>query len=323
MPINNEDNQSDSVSNLVAEVPPQPIRSELPLNDKRTKLVKNVREALRALPFHFESKTVIAGLDALDLFSLNSVLGGTIEIQTVATLNHIRNVWDPDSEWVDYGFERSSQTFPDVRLVKTTDGSTDPVLGIELKGWYLLAKEGQPSFRYTATRDACTIYDLLVVVPWHLGDVLSGAPIVRDPFIEQARYAAEYRNYYWQHMRGGDATNNGIQIPGNVKPYPAAKTSSSDKAEVDRGNNFGRVARIQGLMTEYMARSLNTSISGIEARYWIEFFKVFADSSNSVAIEADMRNMLKRHPSVSNTQTSEKVLELLMDLVRLLNGYSA
>lgn len=322
MSTDNENNQPGPASDPVVDSSLPPVRSELPLDDKRTKLVKNVREALRALPFHFESKSVIAGLEALDLFSLNSVLGGTIEIQTVATLNHVRNIWDPDGEWVDYGFERSSQTFPDVRLVRTTDGSTNPVLGIELKGWYLLAKEGQPSFRYTATKDACTIYDLLVVVPWHLGDVLSGAPIVRDPFIEQARYAAEYRNYYWQHMRGTDIANVGIQTPVNVKPYPNAKTSSSDKAEVDGGNNFGRVARIQGLMTEYMAKALKTSISGIEARHWIEFFKVFADSSNPVQIEANMRNLLKRHPSVSSNQTEEAVIEHLMEVVRLLNGKS-
>jgi hypothetical protein len=84
---------------------------------------------------------VIEGLDASDLFSLNSVIGGTIEVQTVSTLNRIRNVWDPDNDWADYGFERFSQTFPDVRLVNRRDVTATPVLGMELKGWYLLAKE--------------------------------------------------------------------------------------------------------------------------------------------------------------------------------------
>ena len=101
--------------------PAPPLRAVLPEGVPRSRLVENVREAIRALPFYFESKTIIEGLDAGDLFSLNSVLGGTIEVQAVSTLNRIRNVWDPDDKWTDYGFERFSQTFPDVRLVNRRD----------------------------------------------------------------------------------------------------------------------------------------------------------------------------------------------------------
>jgi hypothetical protein len=70
------------------------------------------------------------------------------------------------------------QTFPNVRLLSRSGGTVSVVLGIELKGWYLLAKEGVPSFRYTVTPAACSEYDLLVVIPWHLKNVLSGVPIV-------------------------------------------------------------------------------------------------------------------------------------------------
>jgi hypothetical protein len=140
------------VTQQIPALPPAPKRADLPEGDLRAKLITNVREAIRALPFYFESKTVIEGLNAGDLFSLNAVLGGTIEIQTVSTLNRIRNVWDPNDDWTDYGFERFSQTFPDVRLVNRCDIVATPVLGIELKGWYLLSKEKAPSYRYTATR---------------------------------------------------------------------------------------------------------------------------------------------------------------------------
>ncbi|MGH7869436.1 MAG: hypothetical protein ACREP9_17815 [Candidatus Dormibacteraceae bacterium] len=145
--------------------PRAPQRADLPEKYRRTRLVANVREAIQTLPFYFGSKTVIEGLDAGDLFSLNSVLGGTIEVQTVSTLNRIRNVWDPNDEWAEYGFERFSQTFPDVRLVNRREVIVTSVMGIELKGWYLLAKEKAPSYRYTATRAACSEFDLLVVVP--------------------------------------------------------------------------------------------------------------------------------------------------------------
>ena len=307
------------VNKTVIEYVPDPRRVTLPEDDKRTRLVANVREALQALPFYFESKTVIAGLEAGDLFSLNSVLGGTIEIQTVNTLNRIRNVWDPDDEWVEYGFERFSQTFPDVRLVNRRDPTADPIMGIELKGWYLLAKEKAPSYRYTATRDACSIYDLLVVVPWHLGDVLSGAPVVIDPYIEQAKYAAEMRNYYWQHQRGA-ASKTGIESPKGVHPYPSAKTHTSDKPESDSGGNFGRVARVHGLMDEFIANALGTPISGIECRFWIDFFRVFTDASSSEAIEESMTRLLARKSTNNDVERAQKAVEHVRALTGILNG---
>jgi hypothetical protein len=262
---------------------------------------------------------VIEGLDAGDLFSLNTVLGGTIEVQTVSALNRIRNVWDPDGEWADYGFERSSQTFPDVRLVNRRDVAATPVFGMELKGWYLLAKEKAPSYRYTATRDACSEYDLLVVVPWHLADVLSGTPVVRDPYVEQARYAAEMRNYYWQYQRG-TVSGTGIISPPDVHPYPPPKTHTSDKPERDSGGNFGRVARVHGLMEEFIASALDTPISGIEARHWIDFFKVFTDASDHEQVEANMRRLLAREDKNSDVARAEIIVQHIKAVHSALTG---
>lgn len=84
---------------------PPPQRTELPADHPKAKLRHNVIDALSALPFHFSSPINIEGLNATDLFSLNTLLGGAIEIQTVETLNRIRAVWDPDEEWLDYGFQ--------------------------------------------------------------------------------------------------------------------------------------------------------------------------------------------------------------------------
>src|SRR3954467_248007 len=103
-------------------IPPiAPKRRDMPESDPRTKLRDNVVDALGALPLYFTSTINIEGLDAGDLFSLNTLLGGAIEIQTVEALNRIRQVWDPDKEWEEYGFHRFSQSFPDVRLVKHTN----------------------------------------------------------------------------------------------------------------------------------------------------------------------------------------------------------
>jgi hypothetical protein len=278
-----------------------------------------VHQALHALPFYFESKTVIEGLDAADLFSLNSVLGGAIEVQTVNTLNRIRNVWDPENEWAEYGFERFSQTFPDVRLVNRRDPTATPAMGVELKGWYLLAKEAAPSYRYTATKDACSDYDLLVVVPWHLSDVLSGAPVVRDPYIEQARYAAEMRNYYWQHQRGA-RSNTGIVSPEGVHPYPPPKTQTSDKPARDSGSNFGRVARVRGLMDAFVEAALATPISGIEDRHWIDFFRIFTDASDAERVEANLARLLAQDTGASDGARGAKIVEHLWAIHSILGG---
>ena len=114
-------------------------------------------------------------------------------------MNLIRNTWDPDENYALYSFVRQAQTFPDVLLRRTS--TEEILLGIELKGWYLLAKEAEPSLRFQATAAACARRDLIVVVPWVLGNVISGSPILFEPFVEAAKYAADYRNYHWQHVR--------------------------------------------------------------------------------------------------------------------------
>jgi hypothetical protein len=295
-----------------AEIPDPPHPTPLPPGS-RAELVKSVCNALKALPFHFTSRTAIEGLEAGDLFSLNSVLGGTIEIQTVQNLNRLRDVWDPDDQWSDYGFERSAQTFPDVRLISRSDAKPSPILGIELKGWYLLSREGEPSFRYTATREACDPFDLLVVVPWHLSNVLSGVPIVYEPYIGQARYAADLRNYYWQHQRGANVDGT-INSPGNVTPYPAPKVNISDKAKNDGGGNFGRVARVKGLMDSYTEASLSTRVAGIEARHWVSFFKTHSDTAKADRVHERITRLLARETAqISNGEVAH-LIELLEEL---------
>lgn len=188
-------------------------------------------------------------------------------------------VWDPDGEYALYSFVRQSQTFPDVVLRRTGDSA--PLLGIELKGWYLLAKEGMPSFRYAVTPAACAPQDLLVVVPWALAQVISGSPIVFGPFVEIARYAAEYRNYHWQHIRK-TKTDTTLIPPEGAHPYPGKKSEQvADVPVNDGGNNFGRVAR-SGIMNDYCATVLDVPLCGIQIGYWLTFFKAFQDAKSDV-----------------------------------------
>ncbi|MCQ9165492.1 hypothetical protein [Arthrobacter sp. STN4] len=301
-------------------IPSRPERTQLPSSEpKREKLVKNVRDALAALPFYFRSTTAIEGLEAGDLFSLNTVLGGTIEVQTVTTLNRIREVWDPDDEWSEYGFERSSQTFPDVRLVSRSADKPSPVLGIELKGWYLLSKEGEPSFRYTASRKACSEFDLLVVVPWRLSNVLAGVPVVYEPFVEQAMYAADLRNYYWENLRGASG-DTGITSPAGATPYPSPKVRTADKANSDGGSNFGRVARVPDLMDSYCDEMLKTPVAGIRAKHWVSFFKTYSDNANTDQVDAAIQRALARVSNKLDDARSDEIGAVLHRLQELISG---
>ena len=252
-------------------------------NDLGT-LVSNVRDAISALPVYFRTATRIEGLDGGELFNLSAVLGSAIEVQVVETLNRIREVWDPDDRWPRYRFVRSAQTFPDVRLsARSRDGDPDIALGIELKGWYLLSKEREPSFRYTVTPPACAPQDLLVVVPWHLKNVLSGEPVVYEPYIEQARYVAEFRNWWWTNDRETSDMPEQRQVnppDEEVGPYPAPKTRTADRPVKDGGNNFGRVARLAGLMDDYTSSLRAQRIAGIPADHWILFFKRHAEAKD-------------------------------------------
>jgi len=223
-------------------------------------LWERTQEVLRELPQHFRSTISVSGINATEIFTFGQVLSATIEE---------RESWDPEEGYEDYTFFRQAEGFPDVLFEhpRTEEG----VFGIELKSWYLLAKEGEPSFRFQADPKACDEQDLLVVVPWALSNVLAGTPLVFQPYIELARYVAEYRNYWWQHIRDakGDTT---IKRPRGVSPYPRSREEIVDKPVEDKGNNFGRIARIE-LMDDYVRSFDDMFLLGIRLSAWRKFFK--------------------------------------------------
>lgn len=285
--------------------------------DEHYQLYKDVREAISSLPIYFRTETHISGIMATDLHTLNSVLGATIEEQVVRTLNLIRNAWDSEEKYALYTFVRQAQTFPDVLLRKT---STDEILlGIELKGWYLLAKEAEPSLRFQATAAACAQTDLIVVVPWVLGNVISGSPILFEPFIESARYAAEYRNYHWQCVR--ETTQDcAIDIPDGVRPYPVKADQILDKPHKDGGGNFGRLART-GMMDAYMTKLNGVQLCGIKTTYWRQFLKAFQESTTDAQARVALERLRERVRQATDIPSpkAQSALAIIAELERLLD----
>lgn len=276
-----------------------------------------MREAISCLPIYFRTETHISGIMATDLHTLNTVLGATIEEQVVRTLNLIRNTWDPDEKYALYSFVRQAQTFPDVLLRKTS--SDEILLGIELKGWYLLAKEAEPSLRFQTTAAACAKYDLIVVVPWVLGNVISGSPILFEPFIESAKYAAEYRNYHWQHIRE-TKQDTGIEIQKGVGPYPSKSEQILDKPHSDGGGNFGRLART-GMMDSYMQKLDQVQLCGIKTVYWRQFLKAFQESTTDTEARTALERLKQRVQQATDIPSpkAQSALAIIAELERLLD----
>lgn len=264
-----------------------------------------VKIALFSLPSRFTSDLVISGVLATDLFSFNSSLGATIEAQVVDGLNELRTTWDPEGRYTAYTFVRQSQRFPDV-VLRSAISNADVLMGIELKGWYALAKEGEPSFRYRVTPNVCAPQDLLVVYPWALSRVISGSPVLFQPYVESARYAALYRNYYWQTKKGkGD---NGIRLSAVSHYYPQKNEEISDRPNSDSGGNFGRFART-GLMDAFITRLFDEELSGIPLWAWRRFFAIFNERATIAEIQQRIEQIKNDYRKTMRTDSLDETLE--------------
>lgn len=260
--------------------PPPPGPTEPDPTWEHIELWKAVKKAIFTLPSQFESELVISGVLATDLFAFNSSLGATIEEQVIASLNKLRSVWDPEQKYALYSFERQPQTFPDVVLrASAPDVEPQILMGIELKGWYALAKESEPSFRYKVTPAVCAPADLLVVVPWALSKVISGSPQVFGPYVISARQAAEYRNWYWEHAKGGKSDNS-ITLSTVTTNYPTKSDMISDRPASDSGGNFGRFARTKA-MDSYIKELFDDKLAGIPLWAWQRFLSLFTESQTT------------------------------------------
>lgn len=278
--------------------PPPPTPTEPDSSWEHYDLWRAVRKAIYTLPSRFESELVISGVLATDLFAFNSSLGATIEEQVIASLNKLRTVWDPEQKYSLYSFERQPQTFPDVVLrASAPDVEPKVLMGIELKGWYALAKEGEPSFRYNVTPAVCAPADLLVVVPWALSKVISGSPQVFAPFVISARQAAEYRNWYWEHARGGSGNDRGVILSTVTSHYPSKSDAISDQAVKDGGGNFGRFARSKA-MDSYIKELFDDKLAGIPLWAWQKFLLLFTEGQTEDKVRTGLDALAARAGTV-------------------------
>ncbi|MPV51050.1 hypothetical protein GCG21_13745 [Pseudactinotalea sp. HY160] len=296
-----------------------PQRPVLAPDDKLTALNTAVRSALMALPGEFEFPHPVSGVNATDLFSLNTFLGAGIELEVIRTLNGLRHIWDKENQWSEYRFERSNQAFPDVRLVRHhLDGAEDIALGIELKGWWMLAKEGVPSGRYVPSPEACAPHDLICVVPWYLSSAISGLPQVVEPWIESARYAAEWRDYWWQNVRDSKGTDTSISYPEGARPYPEKANRVNAVAAEDSGGNFGRLPRSRPLMDSFIKQTMAVPVLGIRTDAWVSFLQLHRGSATPESIMEKLQRRIKKQDRKLADGTAAEILATLKEVADLL-----
>jgi hypothetical protein len=252
------------------------------------------------------------------LYTLSSALGAAIEQSVVDNLNALRPMWDPDKEYGLYSFVRQNQVFPDVLLqMSAPDATPKIILGIELKGWWVLAKEGEPSFRYTVCTDACAEADLLAVFPRTLDEVISGAPRPLDPFVVEARYAAARRNYYWEHERGATGNSAMITPATHRTPYPKKNDRFNDGGADDKGKNFGRPRG--GTMADFIDSLEDMRFSGIPIKAWRDFFKIFTGTMTEARLKSRMSAIAKAHGIGASPESEAAVDQLAEKIFALLS----
>ena len=287
------------------------------VQDYRYSLIERLKnKVFPSLPSECPIENRYSGIMATDLFSLNTLLGSMIENKVVQFLNSHRTLWD-DGKWNEYHFIRSSESFPDVRLVNVSQPN-NVVLGIELKSWFILSKEGEPSFRYKTASEACDQGDLLCIIPWYLSDAVCGNPILLSPWVFSAKAAAEATKRYWLYERQTDKPftlkERKLEIPNDCKPYMSnARDKTNYKPVNDGGNNFGRLART-GIMANFVEDTLQTDILGIPANNWRLFLKAHTDSHSLSDIQRKINNMSK----ISKSEEFDNIIKVLRDYLESL-----
>lgn len=248
--------------------------------EELTELRDRVKLALATIPNGFHSELSLAGVPATDLCGAQSLIAAGVEREVADRLNDMRMLWDPDGKYMDCKFQRFPESYPDVRLIRP--GIPEPLIGVELKTWYLLSKEQEPCARFTASVNASTDYDLLVIFPWYWDRVITGVPALLSPWVRSAKEVAEIRNEAWGEP---------VQLA-RTTPYPAPRSKYCDVPMWEpAATAWGRIARIPGLMDDFVKSSLDTDLYGIPAHYWVSFLSLFKEKAASDAIKRGLERI--------------------------------
>ena len=259
----------------------------------------------------------LPNIPASDLHAANTLLGAAIEEHIPVALNLIRQVWDPKGDYADCLFRRQPQTFPDVPFRRETGAGSETLFGIEVKSWYVLAKEQEPSFRFYINRDFCHPADLCAVYPWALSSGVSGTPKLFRPLVIGARKAARLREESWVAKAQNDEWRLINKPEGEKRFRPTREDRINDSSLRDAGNNMGRIARTGVWDLEIRRLMREEQISGIPIAAWHAFLGSFREGRTLDEVLGSICAIATRYAGVSaqaRTNALHKIAEGLSEL---------
>ena len=96
-----------------------------------------------------------------------------------------------------------------------------------------------------------------------------------------------------------------------------------DVPEYDGGGNFGRLSRVTGLTSDFVASATAQEALGIPIDHWISFLKLHSDSSDPELVTASLLQELTANARTRSEEDARQVLSYLSELVQLLAPGSA
>jgi hypothetical protein len=148
---------------------------------------------------------------------------------------------------------------------------------------------------------------------------VSGVATVIEPWIESARYAAEWRDHWWQYVRDTEDERS-IEQPPRAAPYPTKADEVAVKPKYDHGGNFGRLPRARPLMDDFIRRSMAHEVLGIPVSAWVSFLSLHKDTSTPEDIATSLQAQLKRHANRIVPSAADQILMRILEIRGLLEA---
>jgi hypothetical protein len=124
--------------------------------------------------------------------------------------------------------------------------------------------------------------------------------------VASARYAAEYRNWWWEHKRDSKGDSS-IAVSSHKGYYPMKSDEITDVPAADSGN-FGRIARTKIFHREgYIDATLKAELSGIPLYAWRAFFQLFTENNTEAQIHRALDRMAAQAAKAARPLAEEKI----------------
>lgn len=93
----------------------------------------------------------------------------------------------------------------------------------------------------------------------------------------------------------------------------------ADQPVRDGGSNFGRVARVSGLMDNFIRIANNTEVLGIRIGDWHSFLRQHADQANLDEVSARLKSELSRRIAGTSEADAQLLVAAVLAMAEVLD----